>query len=66
MVKKYLALFIFSGLFLYSCGSGESGNSNEIRIDGSSTVFPITEAIAEEFHLNSPIHRNHMNKETVR
>ena len=30
-----------------ACSSG--GESNEIRIDGSSTVFPISEAVAEEF-----------------
>lgn len=52
MVKKYLALFILSGLLLTSCGSGgdsEGQLSGEIRIDGSSTVFPISEAVAEEF-----------------
>ncbi len=51
MVKKYLTLFLFSGMFLYSCGSGPSG---EIRIDGSSTVFPISEAVAEEFRAEDP------------
>ncbi len=30
-------------------GSAESGLSGDIDIDGSSTVFPITEAVAEEF-----------------
>lgn len=52
MVKKYLTLFLFSGLFLYSCGSGSS--ENEIQIDGSSTVFPLTEAIAEEYRDEAP------------
>ena len=51
MVKKYLAFFLFSGIFMYSCGSGPSG---EIRIDGSSTVFPISEAVAEEFRAEDP------------
>jgi phosphate transport system substrate-binding protein len=32
-----------------AAGNGESGLSGSIRIDGSSTVAPLTEAIAEEF-----------------
>lgn len=51
MAKKYLILLIFSGLFLHSCGRG---SSDEIEIDGSSTVFPITEAVAEEFRSQAP------------
>ncbi len=42
-------------IMLYSCGGG-SGNNDKgdslegrIKIDGSSTVYPITEAIAEEY-----------------
>lgn len=53
-MNKYIALFLFSGLFLYSCGSGGAGSSNQIKIDGSSTVFPITEAVAEEFRSGAP------------
>ena len=37
-----------------SCGSDESSDSKlagDIKIDGSSTVYPITEAVAEEFKL---------------
>lgn len=47
-------------IFLSSCGgkTGKEGNSNEIsgavRIDGSSTVYPITEAVAEEFRAEFP------------
>lgn len=45
-------------LGLSGCGSGGSENGNkmqgEIRIDGSSTVYPITEAIAEEFRIDQP------------
>jgi phosphate transport system substrate-binding protein len=43
-----------SVLALVACGGGDqkSTNSNElsgaIKIDGSSTVYPITEAVAEE------------------
>jgi phosphate transport system substrate-binding protein len=36
-------------------GSGSSGDiSGEIRVDGSSTVGPLTEAIAEEFNAENP------------
>ncbi len=46
-----------SALALVACGGGDqkSTNSNElsgaIKIDGSSTVYPITEAVAEEFRV---------------
>ena len=37
------------------CGTGgDSTGTGLIAIDGSSTVFPITEAVAEEFQLTSP------------
>lgn len=52
MVKKVFALILFGGLFLYSCGSG--GSQQEIKIDGSGTVYPITEAVAEEFRKVEP------------
>lgn len=52
MAKKIFTLILFSGLFLYSCGSG--GAQKEIRIDGSGTVYPITEAVAEEFRKVDP------------
>lgn len=52
MVKKIFALFLFSGVFLYSCGSG--GPADEVKIDGSSTVFPLTEAVAEEYRSEAP------------
>lgn len=47
---NFLAV-IFLALFMVSCGGGDKGNSlsGEIQIDGSSTVFPITEAVSEEF-----------------
>jgi phosphate transport system substrate-binding protein len=43
-----------------ACGSKSSSDAEskklqgEIRIDGSSTVYPITEAVAEEFRLEQP------------
>jgi phosphate transport system substrate-binding protein len=44
---------------LFSCGSNGSDSDSEhlsgsIRIDGSSTVYPITEAVAEEFRAVQP------------
>jgi phosphate transport system substrate-binding protein len=47
-------------IFLGGCGSKtDTGGENEslqgdIRIDGSSTVYPVTEAIAEEFRVEHP------------
>jgi phosphate transport system substrate-binding protein len=54
-VRRLLGIFIL--LLLTGCvmgGGGErEGLSGTINIDGSSTVFPITEAVAEEFgHLH--------------
>ncbi|MFC6997444.1 PstS family phosphate ABC transporter substrate-binding protein [Rufibacter roseus] len=54
-------LLVCGTLFLASCGgnSSESGGTGSdltgsIQIDGSSTVFPITEAVAEEFRAEAP------------
>ena len=49
-------------LVLAACGGGEPGGaggasadlSGEVLIDGSSTVFPIAEAVAEEFQIAHP------------
>jgi len=58
MAFRILALYVASitTILLSSCGSKENGTGEtplqgEIRIDGSSTVYPITEAIAEEFRI---------------
>jgi phosphate transport system substrate-binding protein len=42
-----------------ACGrdSGPGGQSGIIKVDGSSTVFPISEAVAEEFQKASPAAR---------
>lgn len=55
-MTKHFALAIFIGLFLSSCSGGNSGDtlSGEVKIDGSSTVFPISEAVAEEFRSEAP------------
>jgi phosphate transport system substrate-binding protein len=43
------------GLAAAACGGGDAGSrsdlSGSVEIDGSSTVYPITEAVAEEFGL---------------
>jgi phosphate transport system substrate-binding protein len=51
-----------AALFLTACGGGEGGEAmpsgsalaGRVEIDGSSTVFPIQEAIAEEFQAANP------------
>ncbi len=51
-MKKTVIVAALS-VVLFSCGGrkGDSGNSltGTVNIDGSSTVYPITEAVAEEF-----------------
>lgn len=40
---------------LTACGGdGGGGVTGEVRIDGSSTVFPVAEAVAEEFQIENP------------
>lgn len=51
LFRKAAALSVFA-LLLSACGgqsASSSGLSGVVKIDGSSTVFPITEAVAEEF-----------------
>jgi phosphate transport system substrate-binding protein len=51
-----------TALLIAACGGGEPASdeatgealAGEVLIDGSSTVFPIAEAIAEEFQINHP------------
>jgi len=48
---------IFAIAIIAACGGGEGGSgedSTEILIDGSSTVFPISQAVAEEFRRDRP------------
>lgn len=60
--KLYIPLFAATiGLSLASCGGGKTDSngsedslSGQIRIDGSSTVYPISEAMAEEFRTEAP------------
>ncbi len=50
-----VAAFLIVGIFS-ACGDGvaSGGASAEILIDGSSTVFPISQAVAEEFRKERP------------
>ena len=49
--KGFLAAIavVFAPLFLIGCAGGDGDGPTTVRVDGSSTVFPITEAVAEEF-----------------
>lgn len=58
ILLKSIPIFIV-GAFLWACsGSSDGKSQNElsgaISIDGSSTVYPITEAVAEEFRAEFP------------
>ncbi|TDJ03595.1 MAG: hypothetical protein E2O68_09850 [Deltaproteobacteria bacterium] len=46
---KLLSLMMVGILSLIPFMSAESAVKGTVKVDGSSTVFPITEAVAEEF-----------------
>lgn len=50
-MKNVITLLFFCSFFIISCGSESS--VNEITIDGSSTVYPITEAVAEKYRAST-------------
>ncbi|MBL8266365.1 MAG: substrate-binding domain-containing protein, partial [Steroidobacter sp.] len=59
-MKKRLAALALATVALVGCGKKDGAESSTprmgrdtpvVRIDGSSTVFPIAEAVAEEFQL---------------
>ncbi|MFH5832871.1 PstS family phosphate ABC transporter substrate-binding protein [Halalkalibaculum sp. DA3122] len=56
MNKSLFLTLLVASFLLSSCGSGGDGDtlSGRINIDGSSTVFPVTEAVAEEFRSEAP------------
>jgi phosphate transport system substrate-binding protein len=58
MTKRYAAAAALLSLTLAACGggagSGGDGLTGQIQADGSSTVFPVTEAVAEEFQIAEP------------
>ena len=59
---RHIITFFFTMLILVACGGSESTNSSAggdqlsgpVRMDGSSTVFPISEAVAEEYLTEAP------------
>ena len=57
-MKTQILLISAFALALTSCGGNQTGKTTgltgEIRIDGSSTVFPLSEAVAEEFRGSEP------------
>lgn len=52
-MKKIILLTVIS-VSLASCGNQKKESSSAITIDGSSTVYPVTEAIAEEYRTEAP------------
>jgi phosphate transport system substrate-binding protein len=48
-VKRVFGITVLFSLMVWSNVHVQSQQPNLIRIDGSSTVFPVTEAVAEEF-----------------
>lgn len=50
MIKQVCSLFLLA-VTLVSCGPSDN---KDIKIDGSSTVYPITEAVAEEYRKVAP------------
>ena len=50
MIK--MAVPALAAVALAGCGGGEAGEGGRIQIDGSSTVYPISQAMAEEFMMS--------------
>jgi phosphate transport system substrate-binding protein len=50
-MNRFIMFFALTAVFLFSFdGNSYAGKlAGKVRVDGSSTVFPITEAVAEEF-----------------
>ena len=60
-ILNFPAAILLGGVVLFSsCGGNNGGSGSEenmsgsIQVDGSSTVYPITEAVAEEFRAEAP------------
>lgn len=49
-----ISFFMITGFAITGCNSLADRKTEIIRIDGSSTVYPITEAVAEEFKASYP------------
>ena len=60
MTKKTLFSILLLSIILIGCSSNSTNKKNstgltgDIKIDGSSTVYPVTEAVAEEFRAVQP------------
>ncbi len=51
-MRRSMVAIALTAAIGFGCGGGEHGQGSAVatvRVDGSSTVFPITEAVAEEF-----------------
>ncbi|MDM5189984.1 PstS family phosphate ABC transporter substrate-binding protein [Bacillus sp. DX4.1] len=55
-MRKHIKVLVISTCFIFSCiPSGYAADGmGEVKIDGSSTVFPIMEAVAEEYTKKEP------------
>lgn len=51
---KALTLTVGAAMFLSSCTPGQTKTAQPIKIDGSSTVYPITEKIVQQYNNLSP------------
>lgn len=54
MRLRLLAAPLLATTFLIACGGSSADRAPVISLDGSSTVFPISEAVAEEFQTRNP------------
>lgn len=50
-MKKFI---LISGIFIFLVACNNLGNDKSVAIDGSSTVFPVTAAVAEEYRSVEP------------
>jgi phosphate transport system substrate-binding protein len=48
-MRRQMSAALFATVVVSGCGGGGGTGTVTVAIDGSSTVFPITEAVAEEF-----------------
>ena len=50
-----LVATVFTSALAAACGGSTAEQSPVVALDGSSTVFPISEAVAEEFQIQNPM-----------
>jgi len=51
---RLLVVTVFTSALVAACGGSSTEKSPVVSLDGSSTVFPISEAVAEEFQIANP------------